>query len=579
MLALAILATASAHAITPAEKALLQGAISHEQARMAGSAGDVATFLRIVEKKEPRLIEAYGSGLGHNDMPAEVEALVIRHFNDGALGALLRRMGGRYRSRHLFDLHARRINEATQVSEPSFSVITHTNQEGIEEDLVRLSAKQAPSDSGVADLIMFVGRRRHPAALPHLLKALGISFGHYGHSGPLEVLLQYPSREIWSRTAAEVESAHALGKIKDEHFQKSRARIEALLREPEAAENERRLYQAIDEYVRRSSSLPFEAVQIEALQKTDLAAYVARKRLLLVAQESVAASIHPGVAERTVAESWLQLGFIARFRLRDAHAAAELFRRAADLGAPRGAFALADALQVGVGDTKGALAAYRLVLAQAERPQDVRRLAFYGAAKTRRNAFWQEWLRHEIAFLEGRAKTPVVSEAAIGGFFEVVGGDAMANQLFSPEFTRYNVMGPRDRPAGAEPDSVWVWPLEGKITFITNNLARGAASKPFDAFPASRWAWNNMLPYVSLSRDPELILRFLRSSDPSGYWSACAMGLVAYLDGYGEGSRHEAVRTQAVELLPALIVDDSSPSLSLAARRFLAESGLAVRRR
>lgn len=577
-MALALAATAAAHAITPAEKALLQGAISHEQARMAGSAGDVATFLRIVEKKEPRLIEAYGSGLGHNDMPAEVEVIVIRHFNDGALGASLRRMGGRYRSRQLFDLHARRVHEATQVSEPSFWVITNTNQEGIEEDLVRLSAKQAPSDTGVADLVLFVGRRRHPAALPHLLKAVGTSFGHYGHSGPLEVLLQYPSREVWLRTAAEIESAHALGKIKDEHFQKARARIEALLREPEAAEKERHLYQAIDEFRRRTSSLPFEAVQIEALQKTDLAAYVARKRLLLVAQEPLAASIHPGVAERTVAESWLQLGFIARFRLRDARVAAELFRRAMDLGAPRGAFALADALQVGVGDAKGAVAAYRRALAQAEKPRDARWLAFYGAPTSRRNAFWQEWLRHEIAFLEGRAKAPVVSEAAVGGFFEVVGEDAMANHLFSPEFTRYTG-GPMFRPAGAEPDSVWVWPLESKISGITNNLARGAASKPFDAFPASRWAWTNVLPYVSLSGDPELILRFLRSSDPSGYWSASAMGLVAYLDGYGEGSRDEAVRSQAVELLPALILDESSPALSLAAKRFLAERGLAVRRR
>ncbi|MEP7067622.1 MAG: hypothetical protein ABI789_00215 [Usitatibacter sp.] len=554
--------------------AFANAATPEQEAEAAGRVGDAAALARIIAQGKPDIVDWFGRGMQFSqmDLPADVEALVIASFDDARVGARLRAMPSRYRTRKLFDLHYARVEKAFLRSEPSIAEILNTDQDGIEEDLLRLGAKLPPGERGISDYVYHVARRHHPAAVPILLAALDESFSdprRRGFNDELESLLAYPSIDIWKKTALELDRLRAQDRLAPEQHKSVRARVDALIADPAKLEQAKNL-DGWERYMRRVRAIPVNLGRLEALKSSDPAAYVREQERFLASKEAIGREIESAFIRRNLGHEAFQLGLFARFRARDPAGAIRSFMKAAELGNDFAQVAIADTYQFDLDDRRAAVSAYRKALGQAKMPRRANPDPVYDAPGSRVNAWWRAWFEQEISFLEtGKSFRGTIGEAQIGGFFEVMLNKAPAvTAVFAPEFRQPNSRGVRTH-LGQRLGGTWSAARDQLM-----NIGRPTLKMRLDALPSSRIALMMAIRHASALPDPDAIVAYFARNDPSGYWSTYVFGTVAYLDGLGPKREEEAARNESAELLPGMAADDEPRPLSLAAQTFMKSRNL-----
>lgn len=536
-------AWASAAQLTPQERQLLQSGISASTATEQGRAGDAAALARIIGLGDPALVQAFDRGLNFariEKMPPAIEDLVAAHFADPRVGAALRALSPRYQTRRVFDLHYARLQSAFRSDEPSFRQILRTDLEGIEEPLIAIAPKYPVAAGELNPVGQFLARRRHPGAVPMLIAALEGSYQARNaarmQNSNLSWLLGYPSVQVWRQASDEIERLAREKRITPEAHAAARAQLAAKLDDPELALARMRQQEARETFERKRDALVPNAAQLAALRQSSPRRYVEEYAKHLAEQDRLAAESGDASVGYHVGIAYFTLGLFARFRLRDPKAAVASFEKSARYRYALGQLALADTYQLELRDTAAALRAYQAALDEARKPTERQPFWPYTRSGSRTNLWWQAWLAQEIEFL--RTAKPFdgrIGEAEIGGFFDLIHGNAaMFTETFSP-----------DAPLGDAPPS---------------RLALFVTLRPMSGLPSA-----------------QDILKYLARNDPSGYWTACLMGTVHYLDGKGAAGREEAQRNGVAYLLPGLAAAGSPNPLTAAATQFMRERKLRVK--
>ena len=542
-----------------------------ENAVTAGRRADAAALQKIVESGDRSLVSWFGRGmqLADIDWSPEIEAIVIARFADPKVGDALRAMPGRYHTRQLYDLHRARVVAAYDRSEPSIGQLVNTDLQGIEEDLLVLGRKLPRNPGRLDGYTEFVALRRHPAAIPLLFETMeSLSEDpRVSDANPAVVaLLWYPSIEIWQRAAAKFEAMNTAGRLTTAQYRNTKFWLDRQLHDPQTWLTAQHRAVANQEYLRRTRALDFSKGRRAEMKLADPAAYVREEEPILDAKNSIAREIGDPIVARSPAQEYFHLGLHARFRAADPSAALRLFARAAERGVEIADFATADTYQFDLNDRARAIAFYQRALAASRKPPSAdNAFPLYEKAGSRVNAWWQAWLAQEISYLRtGRAFSGTIGQAEIGGFFEVMLEKSVyVTGVFAPEFrvpnTRHIMTARGERVGGT-----WSAARDQVI-----GMKRETLQSRLDALPSSRLALMMALRHVSALPDADAIVAYFARNDPSGYWSTCVFGTVAYLDSLGERRRDEAVRNESAELLPGMTVDEVPRPLSVAAARYM----------
>jgi tetratricopeptide (TPR) repeat protein len=141
--------------------------------------GSVEGLQALIERRQPKLIEYYGSffgGWSYSKLSPGIEALVTRNMNDPAIGPALLRLtrNAKYQTRRLFDLLGARIAGAPSPDWVALSAIPRTDLPGVESEILKL-AERFPAgqfDEDSATVLRFFGERKYAPAVPFLLAVM-----------------------------------------------------------------------------------------------------------------------------------------------------------------------------------------------------------------------------------------------------------------------------------------------------------------------------------------------------------------------------------------------------------------------
>jgi tetratricopeptide (TPR) repeat protein len=566
----ALLASQAGAQITESERRLLQGAITVGAANESGKAADAAALERMVALGDPALVRAYSSGLDVarvEQMPADIEAIVIRHFDDPRVGAALRALSPRYRTRKLFDLQYARVQAAFKADEPSFKEILRTDQPGIDEDLMRIADKFPVPDREMPPVLIFVGRRQHPAAVPGLVASIERGYAVLGprvapmNNQPLALLLQYPDAAVWRRAGDELERLTREGRVTDEAYAAGKQQVDRALADPQLTLARMRARDARVQYEKRRAALGVGSVRIDAMRGESPRMYADQQAKYLARLDEIAREIGDEGVAYDVAGQYFALGMMVRFQLRDPREAVTYFEKAAADHLAMAQVALADTYQLELKDRNAALAAYERALAEAT-SQPKERLFFpYSPQGNRMNDFWRAWLAQEVEFVRtGKPFQGRIPENVITGFFDSIYGNG---GYFYREFAG-------DFPPATPPND---W---SDVESSLGGIEKAGLAAKLEKLPPSRLYFFVALRQVSALPAAD-ILRYLARNDPSGYWTTCLLGTVSYLDSRGAERRELAVRTGTAQLVPGMAASGKPNALSSAAAQFLASRGLRVK--
>lgn len=573
--------------LTESEKQLLLGAMTEQSAVELGRAADAGALKRIINMGDPQLVRAFSRGMEFarvERMSPEIEALVVAHFHDARVGEALRALSPWYRTRPLFDLYYARVQSAFRADEPSFKQILRTDQPGIDDALLRVVDK-FPARDELNPVVIFVGERKHPAAVPLLISSLEQGYRILGrvdprHNRPMGLLLAYPSPDTWRKASEEIERLNREGRITPQAYKEGRDQLDRALADADLTLARMRRSELRTVFERRRAALVPNTAQIATLKEASPREYLEQQRKHLAALDGIAAELGDESVGYGVGNDYFMLGLHARFRLRDAAAARDLFAKGAAYRHAMSQIALADLFELELKDKAAALKAYEAALEEASRPTERRPFFPYGGSGTAGNDFYRAWLAQEIEYLRtGRPFQGRIPEKVIAGFFDVLIGnvgyfidtlaaDVPMDVLPSAGFASVAVPAyARMAPAATSWDDV-------QASF--ERIERAGLAQKLEKLPPSRLALFLALRPISALPAPD-ILRLLARSDPSGYWSACVLGTVSYLSSKGAAGRQESVRNGTAHLLPGMAAPGNPNALSSAASQFLASRGLRVK--
>ncbi len=575
--------------ITDSERRLLQGAITVGAASESGKAADAAALERIVALGDPELVRAFSRGLDVGRVeqtPADIEAIVVRHFDDPRVGAALRDLSPRYRTRKLFDLQYARVQAAFKADEPSFKEILRTDQPGIDEDLMRIADKFPVRRDELPPVVIFVGTRHHPAAVPALVTSIDQGYKVLGrveprNNLPLGLLLEYQDPTVWRLAAEELERLKREGRVTDQAYAAGKQQVDRALADPQLTLARMHARDARVQFEKRRAALGVGSVRIDAMRDESPRMYADQQAKYLARLDEIAREIGDEGVAYDVAGQYFALGMMVRFRLRDAREAVTYFEKAAASHHAMAQVALADTYQLELKDRNAALAAYERALAEATSEPKGRLFFPYSPQGNRMNDFWRAWLAQEVEFVRtGKPFDGRIPENVVAGFFDALFGNAgYFIDVFAydvPVDTREVVQG---FPGMRMPASATLAPPARDWPEVEASLHRvekaGLAEKLAKLPPSRLYLFVALRPVSALSAAE--ILRYLARNDPSGYWTACLLGTVSYLDSRGAERRELAVRTGAAQLLPGIAATGKPNALSSAATQFLATRGLRVK--
>jgi len=576
---------AAAAPLTEAEKQLLLGQMSASMAQEFGKQADAAALERIIAIGDPALVQSFGYGMQLariNALPPPVEQLVVLHFNDPRSGPALRAFVPRYQTRTLFDLHYARVQATYKSDEPSLQQILNTDLAGIDEMLMRVANKFPATPGQPSAALGFAARRKYFGAVPLLIANL-----ENGYAGPnraahynttMDLLLAYPSIEVWKQASDEIERLKREGRIADDAYAAARARLDPVLEKPEVPLARMRSDENWNLFMARRDALQPNGAVIFPLMKSDPSMYVDEQARFLERQEAIAADLRDERVNYTIASDYGRLGAFTRFGLEDARRSLAFLEKGAKGRDLLSQVLLADTYQLALNDKAKAIRAYRDALATAsEAGQSITPYATPGSPM---NEFWKAWMSNEIAFLtSGERFRGSVPEQVVGGFWESMWvWSLMAAEYFRPWALATDHPGPRGMMMGAAgarfPLTSQSPPAPQAPTIDRKELAARLGKAP-----ASRFALILTMRHISALPDSDAILREFARSDPSGYWTTIALGSVAYHDGRGAEGRQEALANGVAQMLPGMMDAGAPNPLSAAARLHLQSRNLRIVKR
>ena len=580
ILASLIALTVQGASLTDAEKQLLRSSISAAAATEYGENADAAGLARIIEHEDLSLVQAFDAGMSRERttaLPAEVEALVITHFDHPKLGAALRAMRPKYRSRRLFDLQYARIKAATSRDDPSFSQILNTDLAGIEKPLLQLLDKFAAKPDRPNRLVLWLGYRKDPGAIPLLLESLKKSYSpvvpQNSHLAPpeLRLLVQYPSVEVWRKARYALEDLHRSGTMTDATFQRDVKMLDRQLKDPEKSLAHIRQQARLLEYNGKQYALRPTERQIRKQLDVDPKRYVSEYRAYLEKLEKLLAEYSDSVDDYPVGVQYFELGTLVRFKLRRPAEAAALYEKSARNGHGLGQIAAADTYQFDLREKASAAKAYQRALDSLRQPTAPKVFNPYRPDTTTLNTWLDAWLPHEVRYLNsGQGYRGSVQEPAIGGLFDTIftySGSirrGIAPELPTLTFRRGpGAPGFSQMSSGSRPHE--------QTDRALAKVDREQLAKRLDDLPASRLSLLATIEQLSVLTDAGQILRYLERHDPSGYWSDCLLRGVILAGQKSARETHVAQRLAIEQALPGLVASNPGDprAISVAAEQFM----------
>jgi hypothetical protein len=275
---------------------------------------------------------------------------------------------------------------------------------------------------------------------------------------------------------------------------------------PFATSEEREAFEkrSYEMQVRKATLEPLRE-RVQGAEKGDATVYVEAKEEYLAQTEGIAREFDD-IAERSglrqeLAGGYLELGYTARFKLRDVERATAYFETALKYGGP-GNFAIADMLQFDLGDKAKAAARLRRI----------------DTASIGRDVDWaygrlvKSWLAHQIEYLEkGTVFHGAFSPGSdCGGLDSLMLYGALWLPMNDPlgigRLFPFNDIIKNERKAQA-----------GDGELVATKLAQ---------LPSSSIVLMLTAGYVSALPDAGKILEYLRRNDPAGFASACYFAML-----------------------------------------------------
>ena len=577
----AIALAATAAPLSEAEKQLLLGQMSAASAQEFGKQGDAAALERIVAIGDPALVQSFDYGMrGANIpvLPEAIEALVIKHFNDPRVGAALRALSPRYRSRALFELHYARVQATFKSDEPSLQQILRTDLAGVEEALLRVSGKFPATPGQPSAVVDFAARRKYPGAVPLLIANLENAYSGPQRAGrynlTMDLLLAYPSVEVWRQASAEVDRLKREGRIADDAYAAARARLDPILQKPEVPLARMRSDEAWNIFMARRDALQPNSATIFPLMKSEPSRYVEEQARFLERQEAIAAELRDERIDYHLAVAYGRLGAFTRFSVGNARRAVAFLEKGAKGRDLVSQVLLADTFELALNDKANAIRAYREALTTAS--ETGRTITPYATPGSPMNEFWKAWMSNEVAYLtSGEKFRGRVPEPVVVGFWESIGVWSAAAADYFPEWAM-----PTDYPGARAATmghgarlgmAMQPPPAPRPPTIDRKDLATRLAK-----VPASRLALILTMRHISALPDADAILREFARSDPSGYWTTVTLGTVAYHEGRGVEGRQEALANGVAQALPGMMDEGAPNPLAAAAKRHLQSRNLRI---
>jgi hypothetical protein len=244
----------------------------------------------------------------------------------------------------------------------------------------------------------------------------------------------------------------------------------------------------------------------------------------------------------------VELGHVARFRLKQAPKAIELYEMGYQASRPLAAsFDIADTYQFDLQDKPLALEAFRRLQAELQRiPRSTNDIEVASSAWAKR------WVAWQIRYLEtGQRFSGSLTREDVRGasLYVVFGTEIVTNRDYLGIRALYRQL---ERGARARGKS-------------GRDLDRVEIRRALEALPPSSLTLLGAAMLVTLLPDAESILRFLDRNDPAGYATACFFSMLNLVDDQAAGDPRMA------GLFPGLAMGPPGPAhpLRVAAARFL----------
>jgi tetratricopeptide (TPR) repeat protein len=561
----------SSAALTEAEKQLLSSSISQQSALAMGKAMDAAALERIIALGDPNLVSYFWSGTPDQAaMPPDIEALVIKHFDDPKVGEMLRNFRMRYQTRALFDRFHALTTAAYRARDPVWERILRTDQRGIEEDVLRIANRFPGSPGELNPALRFLGERRYPGAVPALVASIesGIRPGSI-YNLPLDMLLRYESVEVWKKAESEVERLKREGRMDEKSYANARKRFDTVLADPQTYLAQMRSTNALADFTRRRRAIELAEVPSEN-SRTQSARYVEERARYLEKADALASEYRDAGVELEMANDYATLGIVARMRAGDTTAAIKFLERSARGGSGLGQLALGDAYELGLGDKANAVRAYQQALESAKSPKT--NYKSFGTQGSPVNEFWKAWLATQIEYLRtGKPYRGQVSEGTIMGFWDAMRAWRYSMRPSLPDLP-YAVRRAQQRIESAPTYgavALDATPRQAEWADI-DNLASTANAPDLPerlaAMPASRFVFIVAMQQISVLKSPDAILKEYSRHDPGGFWATIVFATVNFHETKG---RDGALADGVAVALPGMSAPERPNALAIAARRYL----------
>lgn len=376
--------------------------------------------------------------------------------------------------------------------------------------------RKALPDDNHGYAMTWLTQRKDLAAVPDTLVLLGDS---KTYPGALNALIATDSPEVWKRARTEVERLKGNG-LNDGQYAYASRTLDEKIANPEKHFAEQRQMERNREFNAKSQALGAQRMAAEKLRESP-DAYIKASREHLVAAERLVEEYRdlPPAAvglKGEVGNKYLELGHLARFKLKQPARALELYEAGRRNDSGLAALAIADTYQFDLADRARALARYRAM--QADKPSARQT---YNDMEASIGQFAQAWLSHQVEYLEKGAKFsgPVRMETCgAASLFVVYGGAGMAGagDYLDLEALQHLTV-PQPGPGAA-----------GLSAADRKTLAKALAALPPSTFVLMRTA-----AYVAQLPDADAILAFLGRQDPAGFASACYFAALGTIDSEG----------------------------------------------
>lgn len=544
---------------------------ARQLARRLGSERSVDGLQAIVDSRNRELLEWYERGwrdtsLKEKDVPvpAAIEAIIVKNYRDPVVGAPLRTLVSAnwtpYRTRELFELMFEewRSGKERPVTYPIREGIFNTSLAGIEAPVCAwLDETPGPGEYDANNIMRFLAKRKYAPAVPAIAKRLraadagkGLMYVDWLQSfGTPDATAAILDRLAWLRERSG--GVEERGYISDRLASLPEGTVDLdafraalgpgtagdpryrsandLLADPRKVYGQRATFARGGDLSSKQMELRAPLMEAWKNREAQPRRYADALSAYANALIALAAQYRDLPAARSlddeIGRTWLKLGNVTRFNLRDPRGALAHYAAAERAGSDFGIFLQADTWQFSLRDNSRAAAEYRRLLAKvepkAQAPNRDEAVFFQWVAR---------WLRHQLAYLE----RGTVFSGAIGR------DDASGAGLFV--FLGAAAMTPEDDP-GLLPfyEKLFSRPSVGSVD-------KAEVARALDALPASGWMLTRSAGLIAYLPDARSILAYLARNDPAGYASACYFGLLDQLERGAPEMRQGHMGRAAIEI-------------------------------